>query len=85
MTRAMSMYEGRRVRIGGVSALSGARSGKVRHCDCFGRRRPCARVLIAAGAPVMAKANDGRSALEAAEMIGDDEMAALLRATGARH
>lgn len=44
-----------------------------------------AHVLIAAGADVMAKANDRWTALEAAEMIGDEEMAALLRAAGARH
>ena len=42
------------------------------------------RVLIAAGADVQAVAEDGWTARQAAEMIGDDEAAALLRAAGAR-
>jgi ankyrin repeat protein len=42
------------------------------------------RILIAAGAEIGAVAEDGWTALQAAEMIGDDEAAALLRAAGAR-
>jgi uncharacterized protein len=42
------------------------------------------RVLLQAGADVNLKARDGWTALAAAEMIGDDEIAALLRAAGAR-
>ena len=42
------------------------------------------RVLIAAGADVRAVAEDGWTARQAAEMVGDDEAAALLRAAGAR-
>ena len=41
------------------------------------------RMLLAAGAEVNARAKDGWSALAAAEMVGDDEIAALLRAAGA--
>ncbi len=42
------------------------------------------RVLIAAGADIGAVAEDGWTALQAAEMVDDDEAAALLRAAGAR-
>ncbi|HEY9536954.1 MAG TPA: ankyrin repeat domain-containing protein, partial [Kiloniellaceae bacterium] len=42
------------------------------------------RLLLQAGADVALKAEDGWTALAAAEMIGDDEIAALLRAAGAR-
>ena len=42
------------------------------------------QVLIAAGAEVNAVAEDGWTALQAAEMVDDDEAAALLRAAGAR-
>ena len=40
--------------------------------------------LMAAGADVNARADDGWTALEAAEMIGDDDIAAMLRRAGAR-
>ena len=42
------------------------------------------RELITAGAAVNAVAGDGWTARQAAEMIGDDEAAALLRAAGAQ-
>ncbi|MGD1880346.1 MAG: ankyrin repeat domain-containing protein, partial [Kiloniellaceae bacterium] len=42
------------------------------------------KLLLQAGADVTLKANDGWTALAAAEMIGDDEIAALLRAAGAK-
>jgi ankyrin repeat protein len=42
------------------------------------------RSLIEAGADVHAEAADGWTALKAAEMIGDEEAAALLRAADAR-
>jgi uncharacterized protein len=42
------------------------------------------RLLLEAGADVTLKAKDGWTALAAAEMIGDDEIAALLRQAGAR-
>jgi ankyrin repeat protein len=41
------------------------------------------RMLLAAGAEVNARAKDGWTALEAAEMVGDDEIATLLRQAGA--
>jgi ankyrin repeat protein len=41
------------------------------------------RLLLQAGADVKLKAKDGWTALAAAEMIGDNEIAALLRAAGA--
>jgi hypothetical protein len=41
------------------------------------------RLLLQAGADVTLKASDGWTALAAAEMIGDSEIAALLRAAGA--
>ena len=40
--------------------------------------------LLGAGADVNVKAKDGWTALQAAEMIGDDEAVALLRDAGAR-
>ncbi|MEE8203282.1 MAG: ankyrin repeat domain-containing protein [Alphaproteobacteria bacterium] len=40
--------------------------------------------LMAAGADVNARADDGWTALEAAEMIGDDDIAEMLRRAGAR-
>jgi hypothetical protein len=42
------------------------------------------RLLLQAGADVNLKAKDGWTALAAAEMIGDSEIADLLRAAGAR-
>jgi ankyrin repeat protein len=42
------------------------------------------RSLIEAGADVHAKAADGWTALKAAELVGDEEAAALLRAADAR-
>ncbi len=42
------------------------------------------RSLIEAGANVHAKAIDGWTALKAAEMVGDEDAAALLRAADAR-
>jgi ankyrin repeat protein len=42
------------------------------------------RLLLAHGAEVDIVAKDGWTALQAAEMIGDEETAALLRAAGAR-
>ncbi|HMA16611.1 MAG TPA: ankyrin repeat domain-containing protein, partial [Kiloniellaceae bacterium] len=42
------------------------------------------RLLLEAGADVSLRARDGWTALAAAEMIGDDEIAALLRQAGAR-
>ena len=42
------------------------------------------RLLLAHGASVDIVAKDGWTALQAAEMIGDAEIAALLRAAGAR-
>ena len=42
------------------------------------------RSLIEAGADVPAKAADGWTALKAAEMVGDEDAAALLRAADAR-
>ena len=41
------------------------------------------RLLLAHGARVDLTAKDGWTALQAAEMIGDEEAAALLRAAGA--
>ena len=41
------------------------------------------QILIEAGADVSLTAKDGWTALEAAEMIGDDESATLLRQAGA--
>ena len=42
------------------------------------------RMLIAAGADVNAKAKDGWTPLEAATMIGDEEIVELLKRAGAR-
>ncbi len=42
------------------------------------------RLLLAAGADANARANDGWTALEAAGMIGADEIAAALRRAGAQ-
>ena len=41
------------------------------------------RLLLERGARVDSRAKDGWTALQAAEMIGDEEIAALLRAAGA--
>ena len=42
------------------------------------------RLLLAAGADANARADDGWTALEAAGMIGADEIAAVMRRAGAR-
>jgi ankyrin repeat protein len=41
------------------------------------------RLLLAAGADPKLRAKDGWTALQAAEMVGDDEIVALLRDAGA--
>ena len=46
-------------------------------------RLEAVKLLLGAGAEVSLKAEDGWTALAAAEMIGDGEIAALLRAAGA--
>ena len=43
------------------------------------------RLLLAAGADVNIRAKDGWTALAAAEMVGDAEIAELIRKAGAKH
>jgi hypothetical protein len=45
---------------------------------------PDPALLLAAGAGVNLRAKDGCTALEAAEMIGDDEIMELLKRAGAK-
>ena len=47
-------------------------------------RLEAVRMLLQAGADPNLKAKDGWTALQAAEMIGDDEIVELLRDAGAR-
>ena len=46
-------------------------------------RLDAVRMLLQAGAEVDSVADDGWTAVQAAEMIGDEEIVALLRAAGA--